>query len=273
MNDKNNTIKKTYDISLFLPVYNCEPKKLQKNVEIILNCATLHYRTFEIIIVDDNSGKHTKDAINIVINNPNVRTISYTNGPSRRENLGASFASARFDIICYMDIDLSTDLRFLASLTDKVNEGYDIAVGSRYKGTRATREHIRRALSILYNSVVVVFFGSRVKDHTCGFKAFRKDVAVTLVHELGYDDSKKRGWFWDAEMLIHAQRASYAISEIPVEWQADDRSTFSLGRELRILPYMAFFWWRLRSTSLNSFLSRKNMVHAQRDKKGTHYPQ
>ena len=69
-------------------------------------------------------------------------------------------------------------------------------------------------------------------DFTCGFKAFRKEVIVGLVERLGYDRTGRRGWFWDAEMLIRTQREGLRISEIPVVWSAAQESTFSFRREM-----------------------------------------
>jgi hypothetical protein len=48
------------------------------------------------------------------------------------------------------------------------------------------------------------------------FKAFKRDVILKLVDEMGYDKSLRRGIFWDMELLIRARRHGYRIKEIPI---------------------------------------------------------
>lgn len=232
-----------YPVSIFLPVYNLNPSRLIRNVTAVHDFAKENYDTFEIVIVDDNSGKETKAAIAKVIKLKNIRVLDYTNGPSRRENLAVSFSQAQYGIVCFMDADLSTELKYTLNLTDKIDEGYEVVEGSRYKGIASSRERYRFVISKVYNFALRILFGSKIRDHTCGFKGFRKQAIVELVKELGYDTSRKRGWFWDAEMLIRARRRRYKVTEIPVRWTSDSQSTFSLSREYKMVPYLIEFWF------------------------------
>lgn len=235
---------KEYPLSLFIPIYNFTPELVAQNVGIIREFAEKHYRDFEIVLVDDTSRAETKNAIEEAGRLEHVRTIRYENGPSRRENLAASFTHAEYDILAFFDVDLATDISYLLPLTEAVQDGCDAAIGSRYMGIKAQREKSRFVMSKIYNFCVRAFFGSRIKDHTCGCKAFRKSSILPLVQELGYDHAKRRGWFWDAEMLIRAQRRGMHVKEIPVAWASDRESTFSFSREARVIPYMISFWVR-----------------------------
>lgn len=235
---------KEYPVSLFIPIYNFTPELVIKNVKIIREFAEKHYRGFEIILVDDASRAETKSAIEEAGRLGRIRVIRYENGPSRRENLAASFAHAKYDILVFLDVDLSTDISYLLPLTESVRRGWDIAIGSRYMGIQARRERSRFVMSKMYNAGVRAIFGSQIKDHTCGCKAFRKNSIISLIQELGYDHAKRRGWFWDAEMLIRARRRRMRVEEIPVAWASDRESTFSFSREARVIPYMISFWVR-----------------------------
>lgn len=232
---------KEYPISLFIPIYNFTPELLLKNIKIIRGFAEKHYRNFEIILVDDTSRAETKGAIEEAGRLEYARVIRYENGPSRRENLAASFHCAKYDIVAFLDVDLSADISYLLPLTEAVRRGCDAAIGSRYMGIQARREKSRFIMSKIYNFGVRALFGSLIKDHTCGCKAFRKKSIVALVQELGYDYAKRRGWFWDAEMLIRARRRGMRMEEIPVAWASDRESTFSFSREARVIPYMISF--------------------------------
>ena len=232
---------RTYPVSIFLPVYNFRPQQLMKNVAVVRDFLEKNYKRFEIVIIDDNADAETKTCLEEVAKLEHVRVTTYTNGPSKRENLATSLTDALYDILCFMDIDLSTELSHLPHLTDEVYKGHDVVVGSRYKGIQSTRKWYRHFVSKLYNAALFMLFSSNIADHTCGFKGFRKDAITTLIRDMGYDASKKRGWFWDAEMLIRAQRGDYRVVEIPVKWVGDEQSTFSFRDQISILSPLIKF--------------------------------
>ena len=235
---------RNYAVSILLPVYNFDPFHLKNNVKIIQDFARATYQKSEILIIDDTNNEETRMAIRDVLGLGDIRTVRYENGPSRRENLAASFKEARYGIPCFMDIDLATKLEQLTELTDKIYQGYDVAIGSRNLGVRPEREYFRFIISKIYNFGLRILFGSQVHDHTCGFKAFKKSSILRIVEEMGYDTTATRGWFWDAEMIIRATHHHFRIAEMPVEWKADKESTFSFKREVKIILYMIPFWFR-----------------------------
>ena len=61
---------------------------------------------------------------------------------------------------------------------------------------------------------------------------------LALKEEMGYDEKFLRGWFWDAELLIRAQRKKLRILEMPVKWVRAEKSSFNFRRELKVIPYM-----------------------------------
>ena len=223
------------DASIFIPVYN-EEKILQKNILKVKNKMSEFYDNFEIIIVDDGSTDSTS-RIAKHLSNKNVRYVRFDNGPSRRENLAVAMKNSRKSVVVFMDADLATDLKHLEKLLDETNK-YDIVIGSRYSGISAKRSLFRRAISVIYNLFLKTVFGSKIKDHQCGFKAFRRDRFIELAEEAGYDDKFTRGWSWDAEILIRAQKKGLKIKEFPVEWISGKDSSFSLNREIKIAFYL-----------------------------------
>ena len=113
-----------------------------------------------------------------------------------------------------MDVDLATNIKHLKDLIEAIENGYDIAIGSRLiEGSKAKRSFERLLYSKVYNFLVRALLKSKIKDHQCGFKAFKKDIVVKLGKE-----AKDNHWFWDTEILVLAQRKGYKIKEIPVEW-------------------------------------------------------
>jgi hypothetical protein len=94
----------------------------------------------------------------------------------------------------------------------------------------------------LYNKVQRVLFKSIILDSNCGFKAFKRDVFFELASEAGFDKKFERGWFWDAEILIRAQKKKLNIYEMSVPWREGPQTTFKLIREARMLFYILRFY-------------------------------
>jgi glycosyltransferase AglD len=232
-------------VSIVLPCYNEKELAVEHTREVYSHLKKLGWN-FELIVCDDASTDGTADALD-KLTEPEIRVLHYTNGPSRRENLSRSLQDAKGEALVYMDMDLSTDLEFLNDIVKPVLDGScDIAIGSRYQqGAEVKRELLRLVYSKMYNGTIRVLFGSRVLDHQCGFKAFRRDVFHDLAKELGYDEKFLRGWFWDAELLIRAQQKKLRILEIPVRWISAKKSSFHFFREMKVLPYMLALRMRL----------------------------
>lgn len=226
-------------LSVFIPAYN-PGGILEGNVmKVHTRLAELGY-DFELFIVDDSSTDSTASTCGrLAQQHKEIKFIRYENGPSRRENLARSFSHASGGIVVFMDVDLSVDLKHLQELVDAVEGGYDIAVGSRHlSGSFVKRRFHRRVISALFMHFIRTYFSSGVRDHQCGFKAFRKNVILKLVEDMGFDHQRRRKFSWDTEMLLRAQICGYRIKEIPVAWAENELSTFSFVKELSCLPYL-----------------------------------
>lgn len=228
---------KKIDLSLFLPVYN-ESALLKENLPKIINFCQAQFRNFEIYIVDDNSSKKVSQDLEQTQFKKKIKYLRFDNGPSRRENLALAFRNAKFDKIFLMDIDLTPHLDYLLKCIDSLDLATDIVIGSRYAGIQPERTLDRLIISKIYNFSLRLAFNSKVYDHQCGFKLFKKDKLFIVLDKLGYDKSFTRGWFWDAELLIRAQRTNMKIKEVPMEWVDREigKSSFNFLRELRMLP-------------------------------------
>ncbi len=151
---------------------------------------------------------------------PDVDVI-HIDAKGRGAALHAVWTKSPADVVCYMDVDLSTDLSALMPLIAPVVSGHsDLAIGSRLApSSRVIRSLKREILSRGYNVLLRGALGARFSDAQCGFKAVRADVARELlpfVHDTG--------WFFDTELLVIAQRVGLRIHEVPVDWVDDPDS-------------------------------------------------
>jgi glycosyltransferase involved in cell wall biosynthesis len=145
----------------------------------------------------------------------------------RGRALRAAWSASDADIVAYMDVDLSTDLRALLPLVSGLVSGHsDVAIGSRLvAGARVERGFKREFISRSYNRLLRMALRARFSDAQCGFKALRADVARELL-PLVDDD----GWFFDTELLVVAQRSGLRIHEVAVDWIDDPDSRVDIFR-------------------------------------------
>lgn len=237
-------------VSLFIPVYNASrfvEEMSQKAYEALSQLGD----DFEIIIVDDGSTDSDQFAEKInkiqYPSNKSIKWVFNDNGPSRRENLAKWFFEAKYDIVCFIDVDLIRGVSYLPqAITLLEKESADVVIGSRYaKGASVQRSRYRVVLSFFYNLTIRLLFGSKIQDHQCGLKVFRKSSGLPVVKSMGYDTSFNRGWFWDAEFLVRAQIANLKIIEMPVSWYDPRASTFNLLREQKCVKAILQLWQKL----------------------------
>lgn len=162
-----------YSISVVVPLLNEEPmlKELYTRLSRVLPEIAI---THEIIFVDDGSADHSIRILrDLQKADENVRYIRFRRNFGKSAALAAGFAAARFNIIMTMDADLQEQPEQLPLLLHKLNDGYDLVSGWRYK--RQDRLSKRMA-SRVYNRVTCLLTGVRLHDINCGFKCYRKEV-------------------------------------------------------------------------------------------------
>ncbi|MEX0750110.1 MAG: glycosyltransferase family 2 protein, partial [Dehalococcoidia bacterium] len=120
--------------------------------------------------------------------------------------------------MCYMDVDLSTDLSMILPLLGGVlEEGYDVAYGSRVSRRSDIERSIKREVnSRAFILLIKALFWTKFSDAQCGFKAIRREAAQALLPHV-----RDGEWFWDTELLVLAEKNGYRLKEVPVKWVED----------------------------------------------------
>ncbi len=211
--------------SCVVPVYN-EEGCLYKNAHKLIDAFKAFGRPFELIISDDGSTDGTPEiARNLSTEDASVRSIRYDTNMGRGEALVRGFKACKGKILAFMDIDLSVDLRYLPTLFNSIEQGADVATGSRWVSEAVVSRGLSRTIvSFFYNFMVRLLFDSEIKDHQCGFKAFKRESILGIISDM--DERSDRSWAWDTEVLVRAQQKGYKIVEFPVEWQQGGSSKF-----------------------------------------------
>ncbi len=139
----------------------------------------------------------------------------------RGRALRHAWSQSDADVMCYTDVDLSTELAALPKMVHSiVADGYDLATGSRLlPDSKTTRSAKREFISRCYNLFVKAVLWTSFSDAQCGFKAISRAAMADLV-----PDVRDQSWFFDTELLVIAEKRGYRIADIPVEWIEDDDS-------------------------------------------------
>lgn len=199
-------------ISIVFPAYN-EAERIEKAIKETEKFLKKINYDYEIVVAEDGSTDGTDKIVQKLVNDK-IRLFHSDVRLGRGKALMNAFEKAKGEIVISMDVDLATNIKHLKDLIEAIENGYDIAIGSRLiEGSKAKRSFERLLYSKVYNFLVRALLKSKIKDHQCGFKAFKKDIVVKLGKE-----AKDNHWFWDTEILVLAQRKGYKIKEIPVEW-------------------------------------------------------
>lgn len=212
-------------ISVILPIHN-EEKILKKNVKSLEATLTRMFDDFEIILSEDGS---TDKSPEIVKSLKSKRVRILQNGKRMGKGAAIRYAAsyANGNIIMFMDADLATNPEKVKELVKLLNDGAAIVIGSRYhRSSRSKRTLLRLAASKSFNFLVKLLLGSKLSDHQCGFKAFRKDLILPILNKV-----ENKNWFWDTELLIRAQRSGLRVDEIPIEWSEAPESKFRLLKD------------------------------------------
>lgn len=141
---------------------------------------------------------------------------------------------ARGDTIAYLDADLSAAPEMLLPLLRSLEQGADLACGSRHlPGSKieVSQGILRVMLGTLFRRTVHFMTNLSVVDTQCGCKAFRSDKLIPI-----FDQLEEDGFAFDIELLLAARRHELGIVEIPITWSDDGRSTIRPIRDgLRML--------------------------------------
>ena len=213
--------------SIVVPAYN-QKSRLEGCINSIAASLRKDYPRFEIILAEDGSTDGSYEEARRLARKHKFVSVSHApHKLGRGRALCRAFSKARGKVVAYIDADQATETRHLSELLAAA-ERTGIATGSRYLSkSDASRSAKREFFSRSFNLLVRLALGSRVRDHQCGFKAFRKDVAARLCGQ-----ARERHWFWDTEVLVLAQRQGLQVAEIPVVWREQGDTTMRLRNDI-----------------------------------------
>lgn len=218
--------------SIIFPVLN-EKLRLEKGVtRTVAYLKGIGFDDYEIIIVDNGSEDETPQiAERLCAQYP---TVHYERIQIR--GVGAAFRRgvevSNGDIVGYMDIDLSTNIKHLGEAIHIFERMPEVAYinGSRFAKESQTRgrKWYRKITSQGLLILLKVFLGMKSTDAICGFTFVRRGTALGLIEGCSQDN----GWFYMIEFLLRAEKRGVKILDYPVEWQEDYNTTVKIFKTI-----------------------------------------
>ncbi len=242
--EKKTSSSANMDVSVVLPAYN-EADELEGAVAKVSQALKESRYSYEIIIAEDGSTDGTAECAEEL-----AQKLSYVKHIHRDKRLGRgtalnnAFRQCNGKVFVYMDLDLATDLKYIKPLIDAITvEGYDFSTGSRMLPESKVERSLSRGISSkTYNFLVRHMLGSKLRDHQCGFKAFKRESVLKLLNEV-----EATHWFWDTEIMVRAHLHGLKIKEIPVEWKSGKGTKVNLLKDSwDMFKQIMKLWWKLK---------------------------
>ncbi|KKR88127.1 MAG: hypothetical protein UU34_C0001G0124 [Candidatus Curtissbacteria bacterium GW2011_GWA1_41_11] len=217
-------------LSLVIPCYN-EEKRFSEGINHFLKFLKKQSYKWEIILVNDGSSDKTLNLLKeFSRKNPELKVISYEKNTGKGFAIlkGIKVASGKY--ILFSDVDHSVSIETINNFFKYFQEGYEVVIGSRrVKGAKFIKKQplLRQLLGRGFSLLVRLFVDYKIKDTTCGFKAFETKAAKKIFNKITIYD-----WAFDAEILYLCKKYNIDYAQVPVAWSDVRGSKVSVFRDV-----------------------------------------
>lgn len=173
----------------------------------------------EILVVNDGS----EDDTAAIAENAGAKVLTHPVSLGNGAAIKAGARVASGDILVMMDGDGQHKAEDIPSLVEKLDEGFDMAIGARDSGSHAGFG--RLAANGLYNVFASMISGHRIPDLTSGFRAVRADLFKKFLYLL------PNGFSYPTTITMAFLRSGYPVTFVQIE--TDKRTGTSHIRPVR----------------------------------------
>lgn len=195
----------TPKIIITIPAYN-EENTLPTVLEEIKAVMQPTQYKYEILVVDDGSTDRTIEIAQkhgAIAVRQKHRGLAETFKSEMKECL-----KRKADIIVHTDADGQYHPQHIPELIKKVEEGYDLVIGSRFLGKIEDMPWLKRLGNKAFSWVLTSLTKVKLTDTTTGFRAFTANVA----RDIDYINT----FTYTQEQIIKAAKQGLKITEIPI---------------------------------------------------------
>lgn len=246
-------------VIIVLPTYN-EAENLPLIVDALFALPDADFsggvNPLHILVVDDNSPDGTgKIAEALALEHQGRLSVmhrteksglgpAYIAGFKRAIQLGA-------DMIIQMDADFSHQPKYIPEMLAKLDQGYDLVIGSRFAkggGVDEQWSFYRKILSWFANRIYVrTLMGIPVADATAGYRLWKRDTLIGL----DLDRVRSNGYVFQVEMAYVACRLGYQVTEVPIYFPDRKRGESKMDMRIQLEAALRVFQVINRHHGLN----------------------
>lgn len=218
-----NKDNKNIFLSVVIPAYN-EEVNLKRGV---LNSVNDYLKnkdfSWEVLILDDGSRDNTAKILKeFCIKHKGFKFLKEPHrGKGGTIIKGSEVASGEY--VLFTDMDQSTPIDQFDKFLPKINEGFDVVIGSRHG--RPGQPPVRKLMAYGFSMLRTIFLRLPYKDTQCGFKCFSKNKAkkifskmVVFKPNLSKSQTGSVTAGFDLEVLFVARKLGLKIASVSVEW-------------------------------------------------------
>ena len=197
------------ELSVFFPAYN-EEANIENTVSKARDVLERVADKWEILIINDGSTDKTSDiADKLSQEDRRIKVITHSRNCGYGGALKSGFAKARYSWVAFTDSDGQFDFSEIKKFIEKQKQtNADLVIGYYL---RRQVPFFRKINTFLWESLVHLLFGLKVRDIDCGFKLISKAVVQKIPPLVS-----ERGAFISSEFLIKAKKAGFKIEEVGV---------------------------------------------------------
>ncbi len=228
--------------SIVIPAFN-EGARIPATLRSVVECIRAHGWEAEVLVINDGSTDQTAEVVRgFARSAPEVRLKENPGNRGKGYSVRAGMLEARGAIVLFTDADLSSPIEEAERLFAAIEQGADIAIGSRWlEASRQTHRQplYRQLFGRCFNGVTRAVMRLPFADTQCGFKAFTRPAAQTVFRLQTIER-----WGFDPEILLIALKHGLRVVEVPVSWAHDKRTRMSYLRDgFRMLQEIAQIRW------------------------------
>ena len=214
-------------ISVFFPTYN-EGENIENTVISAIKVLEEISNKWEIIIVNDGSTDNSLAVANkLSKDDSRIRIISHSKNRGYGASLKSGYYNAKYPWICFTDADGQFDFSEIKKFIFKQTEDQADLVIGYYIGRKVSLFTI--ITSKIWEAIVFILFGMKVKDNDCGFKLISKKV-IDTIDKL----ESERGALISSELLIKAKKKGFKIAQVGVRHYPRMKGK-GTGRDLKVI--------------------------------------
>lgn len=223
---------------VIIPTYN-ERENIEKTLTQVFDAfAPIDNWNCGVLVVDDTSPDKTYELVKELQKKyKNLELLVNAQksglGGAYLKGMAQAFGPLKADVVFEFDADLSHDPTKIPLFLQKIDEGYDMVLGSRYipgGSIPADWGFHRKFLSVVGNMVIMTILTNfRIRDWTTGYRAITRRVYESVYLEL--TSERFSGYTFQIGFLHKAISKGFTVAEIPFHFKDRTFGKSKIGPE------------------------------------------